>query len=188
MPPLVFIDTETTGLDPDLHEIWEVGAIWRADHTSDPALDVEYVWQLPVTMLHSDPKALEINRYYERRLPDRSRTSWRDFANEFTSLTHGAILVVNNPVFDVPRLERLVKHYYAPSWHYHSRDVQDLAVGYLKGVLATMPQVAVGRDLIDPGPPPWSGHQILKHFGIEPGDHSAIGDARTVRALWDRLQ
>jgi DNA polymerase III epsilon subunit-like protein len=188
MPPLVFLDTETIGLDPDIHGIWEVGAIWRADHTSDPDLDVEYVWQLPVDPDAADPKALEINHFHERRWGPNALTRKHDFANTFTSLTHGAVLVVNNPTFDIPRLEALVRQYYDHTWHYHPRDVQDLAVGYLKGIRATMASTVVGRDLVDPGPPPWSGHQILKFFGIEPGDHTALGDARTVRDLWDRLQ
>jgi len=28
-PDVCFVDTETTGLDPDRHEIWEVGLITR---------------------------------------------------------------------------------------------------------------------------------------------------------------
>ena len=56
---LAFIDTETTGLDPDRHSIWEVGLI-------TPDGD-EHLWQFPVEEMSADPFALEIGRYWERR-------------------------------------------------------------------------------------------------------------------------
>ena len=58
----VFIDTETTGLDPDRHAIWEVALI-----TPDGN---EHVWQFPVDEMSADPFALDIGRYWDRRWPD----------------------------------------------------------------------------------------------------------------------
>ena len=55
---LAFIDTETTGLVPDRHTIWEVALI-------TPAGD-EHVWQFPVDEMAADPFALNIGRYWER--------------------------------------------------------------------------------------------------------------------------
>ena len=93
-PPIAFIDTETTGLDPDLHEIWEVGLIVdreiRVVHDrrwmdirgldtsafefmpSGPGWAVpevqpyEWTWMLPVDLGRADPKALAIGRFHER--------------------------------------------------------------------------------------------------------------------------
>jgi hypothetical protein len=54
---LAFIDTETTGLDPDRHEIWEIALIVD---------DQEYQWFLPVDLGKADPIALNIGRFHER--------------------------------------------------------------------------------------------------------------------------
>ncbi len=57
MTRLAFVDTETTGLDPDLHEIWEVGLIID---------DKEYHWFLPVDLGSADAFALNIGHFHER--------------------------------------------------------------------------------------------------------------------------
>lgn len=68
---LVFVDCETTGLDPDRHEIWEVACIVRElpdeEGKADGALEGEYVWQLPVDVARADVIALNIGRFHERR-------------------------------------------------------------------------------------------------------------------------
>lgn len=176
MTKIVFIDTETTGLHPTRHEIWEVGAIVREEGRSDQ----EFEWQLPVDIGRASDEALELNGYWDRRWPANKIAPIPAFARVFSAMTKDAILVVNNPTFDIPRLDALIRPYASPRWHYHPRDVQDMAVGYLKALARE------GADC-DPGEPPWSGGQILRLFNIEPGDHTALGDARTVRDLWDRL-
>ena len=71
---LAFVDVESTGLDPDRHEIWEVGLIVRDEGVPDDAgavrEDAEYVWQLPVNLGRADAVALNIGRFHERRWPD----------------------------------------------------------------------------------------------------------------------
>lgn len=80
MSKLAFIDTETTGLDPDRHEIWEVALIVRevglpgdvktaTGPDGEQYSDTEYVWQLPVHLATADLIALNIGRYHERRWP-----------------------------------------------------------------------------------------------------------------------
>ena len=56
---LVFIDTETTGLDPRIHQPYEV-SWWREGKEAPSAL-----W-LPHTLDLADPKALAIGGYWER--------------------------------------------------------------------------------------------------------------------------
>lgn len=81
--PLCFIDTETTGLDPDRHEIWEVACIIRTyvegedlEKVQESAGDLgvvaafgesRYVWQLPVDLGRADTIALNIGHFHERR-------------------------------------------------------------------------------------------------------------------------
>ena len=126
MSAVVFVDTETTGLDPDIHEIWEVGLIVG---------DVELSWQLPVDLGRADTKALEISRFYERRDDaDLTRLASfgliQEFATEFEKLTRGMHLVGAVVSFDEERLRKLLKNNgAAPGWHYHLVDVEALAAG-----------------------------------------------------------
>lgn len=66
MSRIVFIDTETTGLDPERHEIWEVAAIIRDTELYPDEPDVEWVWQFDVNLGTADPIALNIGRFHER--------------------------------------------------------------------------------------------------------------------------
>lgn len=94
-PALCFIDTETTGLDPERHEVWEVACILRRQQTPHDAVhdtvasgpgesvqadldeargrmvgthDEEFVWQLPVDLSRADLIALNIGHFHERRI------------------------------------------------------------------------------------------------------------------------
>jgi hypothetical protein len=53
-----WVDTETTGLHPWQHEIWEIGLILPGG--------AEHRWFLPVDLGQADPFALEIGRYHSR--------------------------------------------------------------------------------------------------------------------------
>lgn len=173
--PLAFVDTETTGLDPRFHEVWEVALILRRDGGDK---DVEYVWQLPVNLGNAEAKALEVGRFYERRDPGRIVTPER-FAREFAELTAGAHLVGAVPSFDDAFLKKLLRRNGAcPSWHYHLIDVEALAVGWLASEEATLIR------------PPWKSDQLTAALGIHVDDtdkHTALGDARWARAIYDRI-
>lgn len=183
MSALAFVDTETTGLDPDLHEIWEVGLILR-----DSAFgESEYHWRLPVDLGRADPMALKISGYFERA--DSLRlTNPEDFARQFEERTRGAHLVGAVISFDEERLRRLLRrHGCCPMWHYHLIDVEALAVGYLYGSLGE-----VDGDRQFPRPSlPWRSDDLSRECGVEPpGDdqrHTALGDARWARDLYDSV-
>lgn len=66
MTHLAFIDTETTGLNLELHDIWELALIVRGH--PNPAKDGDYVWQFPVSLEDADPMALQISHWYERSI------------------------------------------------------------------------------------------------------------------------
>lgn len=55
----MFIDTETTGLDPDRHEVWEIAAIYESGGKW-------YEWeaQLPVDLTRADPTGLRIGAHF----------------------------------------------------------------------------------------------------------------------------
>lgn len=185
---LCFIDCETTGLDPDRHEIWEVGMI----HRNEAGHDLEYVWQLPVDLAAADPIALNIGRFHDRRWPQGnhggglkgvreegislavSPDDMEEWADRFVSLTRGAHLVGNVVSFDAERLWKLLrKHGQCPMWHYHLIDVEAMTAGLM----------GFG--------PPWSSDELSQAVGVEKpsGDelHTALGDARWARDLYDAV-
>lgn len=189
MTRLAFVDTETTGLDPERHQVWELAIILR-----DGDEDQEYAWQLPVDLSCADPTGLRIGRFYERRnvLPGSapvaqrhmvlwpSREEWTGAglplshtAETVARLLDGAHMVGAVPSFDAAFLTRWLRaHGQAPTWHYHLVDVEALAAGRMQTS------------------PPWNSTDLSLSVGVEPEDfdrHTALGDARWARAIYDAV-
>lgn len=177
MTKLAFVDTETTGLDPDVHEIWEVGLIVREGRK-----DTEYLWNLSVDLGRADPRSLEIGGFHKRHrqghhwayldnvLPETPKPK---FAVEFSKLTQGAHLVGNVISFDEERLRKLLKaNGSCPEWHYHLVDVEALLAGKQART------------------PPWESYSLSMEAGIDPAKydkHTALGDARWARDQYDSV-
>lgn len=190
MTRLAFVDAETTGLDPDRHEVWEVGLV-LTDDVDLFGTATEYVWQLPVDLTVADPMGLAISGFHDRHphgygVPKPGLvggpTPPADFADEFCQLTYKAHLVGAVPSFDDERLRKLLARWgYAPAWHYHLIDVEAMAVGWLHGRY---------RDERWPAPDddkaclslPWRSDDLSRACGVEPPSederHTALGDAR----------
>lgn len=161
---VVFIDLETTGLDPAQHEIWEVGLIVDGQ---------ECEWQLPVNLAKADPGALRVNRYYERNVGRREladQPSAGAVAAEVARLSAGRHLVGAVPSFDAAFLAPFLRsHGQCHAWHYHLVDVEALIAG------------KIGM------PPPWNSNELSQKVGVDPAQfdrHTALGDARWARALF----
>jgi hypothetical protein len=192
-----FVDCETTGLDADQHEIWEVGLIVD---------DNEFCWQLPVDLGRADAVALDIGGYWERRaapvVTDAERqdaiTGHRNpplivhhedmpqWAERFCRLTWGRHLAGAVVSFDEERLRRLLHERNAcPGWHYHIIDVEALAVGFVMG--RGLPTHDDGESGI---PLPWKSEVLSQWLGVDPGQfdkHTGLGDARWARALYRQV-
>ncbi len=194
---LAFLDTETTGLAEDC-DIWEIGFILRTvvdlspeDGIAAQARDLAYCWQTVPDMTNAEPTGLRIGRYYER-MGDQSayRIGYAQViehptrvrghkltdelvAAEVARLLDGVTIVGAVPDFDSLRLGRwLRRHNQVGTWHYHLIDVETLAAGRL--------QLA----------PPWNFNPLLAKFGLtydEADRHTALGDARMVRDLFDAV-
>lgn len=160
---ICFLDTETTGLHPDKHQLWEVGLI-----TPD---DVEHVWQFPIVEIEADPFALNIGRYWERKCPTVMLD--REWCLEFQYLTAGYHLAGAVVSFDEERIRRVLeKNGVLHRWHYHLIDVEALAAGSVKYS------------------PPWKSEDLCKAIGVNPDDfekHTAIGDARWAKAVYETV-
>lgn len=186
MTPLAFVDTETTGLDPIRHAVWEIAVIRR----EDDGTETEHLWQIRPTKAElrvAEPKALEINRYYERiAVPDGAPAAnmlahggpapmdYLDAARDIFQALDGGVLIASNPHFDASFLHRLLQTGRTP-WHYRPYDIVQLAA------------MKIGAEAA--GPLPWDSKALSRAVGVEPpakGEaHTALGDARWHKAVHD---
>jgi len=186
MPNLIYLDIETTGLDPDLHDVWEIGLITDTG--------AEYCWQICPDMTHADPKALEVGGYYQRHFSitgqypfvptttgivvDTTQTTSSEnvtpdtiesLSRYLARLLAGTVVVGNNPAFDKDFLSRLLRRN-NQVWTAHHRPWDGIAM-------------AAGASRRSPGS---SSTDIFRAWGINPGAydrHTALGDARMIRDL-----
>jgi DNA polymerase III epsilon subunit-like protein len=199
---IAFVDTETTGLDPQRHEVWEVAIILRRDD-----VDTEHLWQIRPPEGHlrhiAQPDALKINRYYERiAVPHGAEAA--DLlhpegphpltvigaATGIAEVLTGAVLVGSNPGFDAAFLRRFLG-LGEPPWHYRPVDIATLAAGRKLGMVEMIRQVG-GKGLpSDKVTFPFSSRDLSRWVGVEPpGDdvaHTALGDARWARDVFDAV-
>jgi DNA polymerase III alpha subunit (gram-positive type) len=170
---LVFLDTETTGLDKLRSDVIE--AAWAVE--SGPVHSIEF----PHTLVGANPEALKINRYFERlldnmctdnmmqsSLPSHRQSTYTKLKEDLT----GATIVAENYGFDTAMLLR--KLGYEP-WHY--RPIE----------LSTIAMVAFDLDR------PESLHKTAKRlrdegFEIPMADHSARADVECLRACYTVLR
>lgn len=186
--PIAFIDCETTHLDAETGEAWEVAVILR-EFEDGQQTDTEYVWEFSIDPETADPEALRIGRWHERRqLP--ARTDLAAFTGSIpavlmtraeavkaiTSVLSGAVLVGSNPGFDDRFLRKLLGPGNA-QWHYRPYDIVQLAA------------MKVGIEVA--GPLPWSSRKLSYAVGVEPPGvdtaHTAFGDARWARDVYDAV-
>ncbi|HET7327161.1 MAG TPA: hypothetical protein VFJ14_07715 [Nocardioidaceae bacterium] len=166
MSTLAFVDTEDTGLDPRIHQPYEV-CVWREDRDEPTTLE------LPHTLEYADQQALNIGGYWDRGFtpyvyPEKRNTAWF----KLTSLLKGTTLVGSNPAFDAAMLTRFIG---APVWNHRLINVAEGAMWFFgwdrpKGLADV---TAALRE---------RGHDIP-----EP-NHTAEGDVRTTRAVYYALR
>ena len=197
---VVAIDTETVSLHPAA-EVWEFGAVRR---NADGTHTTKTIMLANPNLRHADPQALRVGRFYERHPQAISRRpaplsahlsphsiprSRLDFAREIARFTHDAVLLVNNPTFDVPRLELLLRGQgILPGWYYRPVDVVALAAGALLG--GAIDDDDLLAELAEEGPvSSWGSAFVSERLGVrlpsEDERHTALGDARWVLRLYD---
>lgn len=162
----VFLDIETTGLNPLKNEIMEVAAIVRED---DPGkADREIHFSLPIVERLADAKALEINGYHDRRDELNAIQINRLEAAELLAPLKGALVVGNNIQFDLRFIELLISD--AP-WYYSPLDLKALVAG------------RCGMDK------PASTKLIAEVAGVplSKDAHTALVDARWNRDVYDAV-
>jgi hypothetical protein len=160
----VYLDTETTGLDPTVHEPWEVA--YAVDNGPVHAMF------LPLRRLGAaNNDALEIGGFHDRYTTPGDAYDVNVFDEAMRSALNGATLVGANPSFDAGML---IHGWWDNSlneapWHYRMLDVEAYAMGAL-GYDVPKGLRRIAEDLQDKG------------YDIPAPDHTAAGDVATVRA------
>ena len=108
---VVYVDIESTGLDPNVHEITEIG--WAIDGVSDSIV-------LPHTLATFEQAALDVSQYHSRELWDMGRWCMPEDIRDLREKLQGVTLAGCNPHFDAMFLKRL---FGGEVWHYRLLDV-----------------------------------------------------------------
>lgn len=165
---LCYVDTETTGLDPRIHQPYEV-SYWLEDE-DEPRTS----W-LSHTLENADPQALRIGRYWERSafeaIPPHGWFA-ADTPRWLALGLEGVTLVGSNPAFDAAMLTRVIG---TPVWHHRMIDVSNVAMAVFD----------TNRPL---GLADCADMCRVKGYEIPEPDHTAEGDVRTTRAVYEALR
>lgn len=160
---LCFIDTETTGLDPRIHQPYEV-CYWREDEP-EPRTRM-----LGHNLVHADAQALAVGNYWERNNfphPGDHLTK----ANVALDL-RGVTLVGSNPAFDAAMLTAYIG---APVWHHRLINVAEGGM-WVFGWERPKGLADVASECRSRG------------YDIPEPDHTAEGDVRATRAVYEALR
>ncbi len=159
----VYLDTETNGLDPSVHQVWEI-----AYAIDDGPVRADVVAH---TLISADDDALKINGYMDRtnHLPTIKNAFL--FEDEVFGALDSRTVVGANPAFDAAFLR--TRWGRAP-WRYRMLDVEAYAMGAL-GYNEPQGLATIASDLQSAGWP------------IPDPTHRAADDVETTRACHKAL-
>ena len=180
---VAFVDTETLGLNPEIHPVWEIAVIVDG---------VEHCWQQAVVeqvIKRAQPEAVECNGFHQRYDPSSAMTRGES-VKLFADLTVGRHLIGCNPAFDGTRMETSLRAWWGldPVWHYRMRDINSMMHGYLCAHSRHL--AAQGVNLDDPEPP-FSSSELSAALAVKQEDfeprHTALADARWAKACYEAM-
>ena len=127
--PIAILDTETTGLDPEKHEIIEI-AIMRID---DGKREIWHTKISPQSVDSASPKALSINGYNDFEWIN--APTMKEALPKIKKQLRGCVLVGHNLDFDLAFLKKAYTDHSARGMGFHYKiDTMALAYEHLAGI------------------------------------------------------
>jgi len=175
--PVVFLDTETTGLDEMKHEIIEIALVGSDGET------ILHTAVKPEHIETASPRALEVNGYN----PGEWEPSplWEDIAEKVHRELQEVIVVGQNVSFDMRFVHRSLERYFVAKGLSPDEVDEELGkIGYHKIDTVTL----AWEHLAHVGIRSLSQWAICDVLGIvNPGEHSALHDIRTTMKVYKTL-
>ncbi len=171
--PLAFVDVETTGINPELYEIIELGAvIARFQNGTLEVVDKVDLKVKPEHIETADPQSLRVNGYDE--------SAWLfaysldEAMKVFAQKTEGAVMIAHNVSFDSAFIDGAFRKTGVPNgMHYHRLDTISIAFAKLYD------QGDINK---------FSLRALCEYFGIENSKaHTAFSDAYATYELFKKL-
>ena len=162
--PRHFLDTETTGLDPLIHEIIEIAVITQRH---DGKVDRFVCRVRPAHIETAHPRALEINGYD----PDlwQGAPVFSEIADELAARLKWGIIIGHNVEFDLSFLRAALQKCGSPRITFRRMCTQQLALEHLPGDRVSM-------------------RYLRGFFGLsQEGAHRAMKDTEDCRTLFRLL-
>lgn len=197
MSDIVFMDTETLGLDI-ASPIWEFAAVRRKSLGGDIAAEKSlhlFIRHRAMPWLAEFPE--EFARDYHARYSDAESVHQMEAAERIAEFMGDRPHVVGAvPNFDTERISHqlLRPNRIREPWHYHLIDIENVVVGYLRGERRFgegdgMPE-HIGHSIGRLTSLPWNSDELSRAVGVDPEQferHTAMGDVRWVMAQWDAV-
>lgn len=174
--PILVVDTETNGVEPWRHVLWEVGAVTVSDdRAEDPRLR-SWTMSLGDELARSSPDALRVNDYHERTLGQRTDTPGV-VAATLAKQASGCVLASCNVSFDKSFIEAfLLANGQVPTWGYSPIDIKSLCYGRRRSLLGAGTSRLLKEFGVDVD-------RCLAYFEVAGGRHGALADAVLATAL-----
>lgn len=183
MPDLLFLDTETLGLDP-YAPIWELAAVRRREAAEESGWSDNDESSLHMFVEHDDAERWltelpeQFREDYLRRYDADSAVPIGAAVDKLMEFAQGRpLLIGSNPGFDAERIRRqwLEPRGVEAPWYYHLEDIASIVKGFL-AARKSLDFTMVKSDVMS------------KRLGVDPADydrHTAMGDVLWTRDQWD---
>lgn len=182
MTQIIFLDTETTGLDVNLHEAWEYAYVGYRSESDiiDGNPNITRTGFLDADLATADPQALEIGGYFNRYLEPVQ--GMFDVAKDIMLSLNGAIIIGNNPAFDIGFLKKFTQlHGFTLLPFHRAINVVDMALQQ-----AWKLDTREGREAASL---PHNSSALFEAIGCKVArQHTALSDVMDVISVWKKLR
>lgn len=170
---LIFVDIETTGTDPEKHEIIELAyMVVKQDKGGFTVVEEREYKVKPEHIETAEPTALKVNGYDEGQWIFAS--SLADVMKAFGAASKNAVFVAQNVTFDYSFIERALSRTGVPNELFYAK-------------LDTI-SMAYNKLYKDPRATGFTLKKLCEYFGVEnPKAHTALADTRATFEIFKKL-